>query len=71
MTDADGYFVIGDLAPGEHVILIDEKTLPEKTMAGSKPIAMPVYPGRETSDVNLAVIMIPAEVKHFGTKVNQ
>ena len=70
LTDADGYFVIGDLAPGEHVILIDEKTLPEKTKVGLAPRAMQVYPGSETGDVDLAVIMIPAEVKHFGLKTN-
>ncbi len=68
LTDADGYYVIGDLAPGEHVILIDEKTLPEKTISGFKPLAMQVYPGRETSDVDLAVIVTPAEVKHFESK---
>ena len=68
LTDADGYFVIGDLAPGEHVILIDEKTLPEKTISGFKPLAIQVFPGRETGDINLAVIMIPAEVKRFGVK---
>jgi len=70
LTDADGYFVIGDLAPGEHVILIDEKTLPEKTKASLAPRSMQVFPGRETGDVDLAVIMIPAEVKHFGLKTN-
>ena len=68
LTDADGNFVIGDLAPGEHIVLIDEKTLPEKTMSGFKPLAMQVYPGRETSDVDLAVIVIPAEVKRFPAK---
>ena len=68
LTDADGYFVIGDLAPGEHVIFIDEKTLPEKTKASFAPRAMQVSPGQETANVGLAAIMIPAEVKHFGAK---
>ncbi|MEQ1924248.1 MAG: SdrD B-like domain-containing protein, partial [Pyrinomonadaceae bacterium] len=70
LTDADGYYIIGDLAPGEHVILIDEKTLPEKTRSAAGSLSMQVFPGRETSDVTLAVIFIPAEVKRFGTKTN-
>ncbi|MBP7416656.1 MAG: hypothetical protein KA831_08385 [Pyrinomonadaceae bacterium] len=70
LTDADGFYVIGDLAPGEHVILIDEKTLPEKTRSAAGSLSMEVFPGRETSDVALAVIFIPAEVKRFGTKTN-
>ena len=68
LTDSDGYFVIGDLAPGEHVILIDEKTIPEKTRSGFKPMTLQVFPGRETADIDLNVIMIPAEIKHFGSK---
>ena len=67
LTDADGYFVIGDLAPGEHVILIDEKTLPQKTKSGFSPRSVQVFPGRETGDLDLSVIMIPAEVKRFGS----
>ncbi len=70
LTDADGYYVIGDLAPGEHVILIDEKTLPEKTRSAAGSLSMQVFPGRETSDVSLAVIYIPADVKRFGAKTN-
>lgn len=69
LTDNDGYFIIGDLPPGEHVVLIDEKTLPEKTSAASKPLAIQVFPGRETPDIPLAVIKTPAEIKHFGTKI--
>lgn len=65
LTDSEGNFTIGDLPPGEHIVLIDEKTLPDKTMAGSKPIAVQVFAGRETTDVSLRVMMIPAEVKHF------
>ena len=70
LTDADGNFIIGDLPPGEHVILLDEKTIPEKTMSGLKPLAIQVFPGRETSDVGLAVIMIPAEIKRFPARAN-
>ena len=68
LTDADGYFTIGDLPPGEHTFLIDEKTLPEKTMPGVKPIAVQAFAGRETSDVMLCVVRIPAEVKKFPAK---
>ncbi len=70
LTDSDGYFVIGDLPPGEHVLLIDEKTLPEKTIAGTKPLAVQVFPGRETNEVNLIVIGRPAEVKRFPARTN-
>jgi hypothetical protein len=68
LTDNEGYFSIGDLPPGDHVVLIDEKTLPEKTMAELKPIAIRTLPGRETADIRLPVTMIPAEVKRFGTR---
>ena len=70
LTDADGNFTIADLAPGEHVFLLDEKTLPEKTMAGFKPLAVQAFAGRETSDINLTVINIPAEIKRFPSKNN-
>lgn len=70
LTDADGRFTVADLPPGEHVFLLDEKTLPEKTVAGTKPIAVQSFGGRETSDVFLTVIPTPAEVKRFG-KQNQ
>lgn len=68
LTDADGNFTIGDLPPGEHVFVLDEKTLPEKTIPGGKSIAVQAFPGRETSDVSLPVIPIPAEVIRFPGK---
>jgi hypothetical protein len=68
LTDSDGFFTIGDLPPGEHVVLLDEKTIPDKMMAGSRPLAVQVLPGQETGDTRLPVIMIPAEVKRFGAK---
>ena len=68
LTDANGFFVIGDLAPGEHVILIDEKTLPEKTKSAIAPLTVKVLAGRETADINFSVIAIPAEVKRFTAK---
>ena len=54
LTDTDGYFTIGDLPPGDHVVLLDEKTLPEKTMAEFKPLAARAFPGRETGGCNAA-----------------
>lgn len=44
LTDANGYFIIGDLPPGEHILLLDEKTIPEQTrsVAGSQPIKVAV-----------------------------
>jgi hypothetical protein len=71
LTDNDGYFTIGDLPPGDHVVLIDEKTLPEKMTAELKPIAIRTLPGKETGDVKLPVALIPAEVKRFGTRASK
>jgi len=68
LTDADGYYVIADLAPGEHVIFIDEKTLPAKTVAASRSVSMNVFAGKETEGVALAVASAPAEVKRFGKR---
>lgn len=66
LTDSNGNFTVADLLPGEHVFFIDEKTLPEKTVAGTKPIAVQAFAGRETSDIHLTAIPTPAEVKRFG-----
>lgn len=66
LTDSEGFFTIADLPPGEHVVLLDEKTVPDKTMAGFKPLAVRVLPGQETGGALLPVIAVPAEVKHFG-----
>jgi hypothetical protein len=68
LTDADGFCVIGDLLPGEHVVMIDEKTLPEKMIAGGKPLAIQVFPGRQTDGADLPAIPTPAEIKRFGAK---
>lgn len=65
LTDSEGFFTIADLPPGEHVVLLDEKTVPEKTIAGFKPLAVRVLPGQETPGTLLPVIAAPAEVKHF------
>ncbi|HKY28660.1 MAG TPA: hypothetical protein VJM12_12045 [Pyrinomonadaceae bacterium] len=48
LTDEKGYFIIGDLPPGEHILLLDEKTIPEQTrsLAGSQTVK--VAAGNET-----------------------
>ena len=64
LTDDKGYFNIGDLPPGEHVVLIDEKTLPEQTrsVAGSQTVK--VTGGNETS-ASFPVTPLPDQVKKF------
>lgn len=68
LTDSDGNFTLSDLAPGEHVVLLDEKTVPEKTMAGSEPLTVTVQPGKASAENLLPVKAIPPEVKRFGSK---
>jgi hypothetical protein len=70
LTDENGVFTIGDLPPGEHVLLIDEKTLPENTRSASGSLTIKVLAGSETSDINLPVIIIPAEIKRFPVAAN-
>lgn len=67
LTDSDGHFEIGDLPPGEHVVLIDEKTLPEKTRSSFATLSVKVFAGRDTGEINFAVTAIPAEIKRFGS----
>jgi hypothetical protein len=68
LSDIDGYYTLGDLAPGEVTVTLDEATLPEKMAAPAKPLVLQIYPGRETGDADMIVRNIPAEVKHFSTK---
>ena len=70
LTDENGVFMIGDLPPGEHVILIDEKTLPEKTVSGVGTLSVKVQAGSETANVNFAVIPAPPEIKRFPSTGN-
>ena len=64
LTDEKGYFIIGDLPPGEHILLLDEKTIPEQTrsVAGSQTIK--VSAGNETSST-FPVAALPAQIKKF------
>lgn len=71
LTDANGSFVIGDLPPGEYVILPDEKTLPEKTKSARPSFSLKVSAARETGNANFPVVAIPAEVKRFAGKTKE
>ncbi|HEX6719517.1 MAG TPA: stalk domain-containing protein [Pyrinomonadaceae bacterium] len=64
LTNENGYFIIGDLPPGEHILLLDEKTIPEKTrsVAGSKTVT--VAAGNETT-ISFPVAPLPDQVKRF------
>ena len=64
LTDDKGYFIIGDLPPGEHILLLDEKTIPEQTrsVAGSQTVK--VAAGNETA-TTFPVTPLPAQIKKF------
>ncbi|HEY0761345.1 MAG TPA: stalk domain-containing protein [Pyrinomonadaceae bacterium] len=64
LTNEKGYFIIGDLPPGEHIVLIDEKTIPEQTrsLLGSQTIK--VAAGNETV-ITFPVTSMPAQIKKF------
>lgn len=64
LTDDKGYFIIGDLPPGEHILLLDEKTIPEQTrsVAGSQTIK--VAAGNETT-TSFPVTTLPVQIKKF------
>ena len=68
MTDANGYFLIGDLPPGEHVVLVDEKTLPDQTRSVRGSLSIKVLAGSESSGVAFAITRLPPEVKRFSNK---
>ena len=64
LTDENGHFIIGDLPPGEHILLLDEKTMPEQTrsVAGSQPVK--VAAGAETV-ILFPVVPLPDQIKKF------
>lgn len=65
LTDSEGFFTLADLAPGEHSLLIDEGTLPDKVVSSTRTLLVKVLPGRSTDDVVLMTIPRPADVKRF------
>ncbi len=64
LTNENGNFIIGDLPPGEHILLLDEKTMPERTrsVAGSQTVR--VVAGNETATL-LPVAPLPDQIKKF------
>jgi hypothetical protein len=70
LTDDNGVFVIGDLPPGDHVVLIDEKTLPEKTVSAKGTLTSKVVAGSETDNVNFPVTPAAPEIKRFASNGN-
>lgn len=68
LTDPDGAFALGDLPPGEYAVLVDEKTLPERTRSISGSLMVKVLAGEETGGVKFAIVPLPPEVKRFSSK---
>jgi hypothetical protein len=64
LTDANGYFIIGDLPPGEHILLLDEKTMPEQTRSAAGSLTVKVSAGNE-SVTSFPVTPLPAQIKRF------
>jgi hypothetical protein len=64
LTDEKGYFIIGDLPPGEHILLLDEKTIPEQTRSTLGSQTIKVAAGSETTTL-LPVTPIPDQIKKF------
>ena len=64
LTDDKGYFMIGDLPPGEHILLLDEKTIPELTRSVAGSQAIKVLAGLETA-TNFPVAPLPDQIKKF------
>jgi len=55
---------LSDLPPGEHILLLDEKTIPEQTKSGLGSQTIKVAAGAETSTL-FPVTTLPAQIKKF------
>ncbi len=64
LTDDKGYFIIGDLPPGEHILLLDEKTIPEQTRSAGGSQTIRVSAGNETAS-SFPVMPLPDQIKKF------
>lgn len=64
LTDENGNFIIGDLPPGEHILLLDEKTIPDRTRSATGSQTIRVIAGNETSTL-LPVTALPDQIKKF------
>ena len=64
LTDEKGYFNIGDLPPGEHIVLLDEKTIPERTRSITGSQTIKVTAANETT-TTFPVTPLPDQIKKF------
>jgi hypothetical protein len=64
LTDDEGYFIIGDLPPGEHILLLDEKTIPDQTRSAAGSQNVKVAAGNETT-IAFPVTPLPAQIRKF------
>jgi hypothetical protein len=64
LTDEKGYFILGDLPPGEHILLLDERTIPAQTRSSSGSQTIRVAAGDQTV-TSFPVTAIPDQVKKF------
>jgi hypothetical protein len=64
LTDEKGYFLIGDLPPGEHIVLLDEKTIPDRTRSAAGSQTIKVTAGNETVS-SFPVTPLPDQIKKF------
>ena len=55
---------INPLPPGEHILLLDEKTIPELTRSVTGSQTIKVAAGNETSSL-FPVTPVPAQIKKF------
>jgi hypothetical protein len=62
LTDANGEFILNDLPPGEHTLLIDERTLPERTKPAVASLQVVVKAAGETGGAAFPVVARPVEV---------
>ena len=63
LTDSDGTFLFGDLPPGEHLLIVDEKTLPEETELVGGPRKTHIRAGSETEGMQFPVRKKKRKVK--------
>ena len=64
LTDEKGYFIIGDLPPGEHIVLLDERTIPAQTRSAAGSQTIKVAAGDQTVTA-FPVTALPDQVKKF------
>jgi hypothetical protein len=64
LTNENGYFLIGDLPPGEHILLLDEKTIPERTRSIAGSLTVKIAAGSETT-TTFPVTPLPDQIKRF------